>query len=61
MRKKIKYSFREFTVVLIAATIVYTLDYFALRPLGMIPTIEFLIDVVVFYFVFKTLRMELGN
>jgi hypothetical protein len=45
-------------LVLFSALVVYVVDWFVLRPLGILPIIEFLIDVVLFYVFFKLIQKE---
>jgi hypothetical protein len=45
-------------LVLFSALVVYVVDWFILRPLGILPIIEFLIDVVLFYVFFKLIQKE---
>jgi len=45
-------------LVLFSALVVYVVDWFILRPLGILPIVEFLIDVVLFYVFFKLIQKE---
>ena len=45
-------------LVLFSALVVYLVDWFILRPLGILPIVEFLIDVVLFYIFFKLVQKE---
>jgi len=45
-------------LVLFSALVVYVVDWFILRPLGILPIVEFLIDVVLFYVFFKLVQKE---
>jgi len=45
-------------LVLFSALVVYLVDWFILRPLGILPIVEFLIDVVLFYVFFKLVQKE---
>jgi hypothetical protein len=49
------------TLVLFSALVVYLVDWFILRPLGILPIVEFLIDVVLFYVFFKLVQKEAPN
>ncbi|MBT5274554.1 hypothetical protein HOH11_02695 [Candidatus Woesearchaeota archaeon] len=48
-------------LVLFSALVVYLVDWFILRPLGILPIVEFLIDVVLFYVFFKLVQKEAPN
>ena len=45
-------------LVLFSALVVYLVDWFILRPLGILPIVEFLIDVVLFYVFLKLVQKE---
>ena len=45
-------------LVLFSALVVYVVDWFILRPLGILPIVEFLIDVILFYVFFKLIQKE---
>ena len=49
---------KDLPIILIAAALVYIIDYVILSPLGMLPIAEFAIDVVLFYVFFKTIKSE---
>jgi hypothetical protein len=49
---------KDLPMILIAAALVYVIDYVILSPLGMLPSAEFAIDVVLFYVFFKTIKSE---
>jgi hypothetical protein len=48
-------------LVLFSALVVYLVDWFILRPLGILPIIEFLIDIVLFYVFFKLVQKEVPS
>ena len=45
-------------LVLFSALVVYVVDWFVLKPLGILPSVEFFIDVVLFYVFFKLMQRE---
>jgi hypothetical protein len=45
-------------LVLFSALVVYVVDWFVLKPLGILPSVEFFIDVVLFYVFFKLVQKE---
>jgi hypothetical protein len=49
---------KDLPMILIAAALVYIIDYVILGPLGMLPSAEFAIDIVLFYVFFKTIKSE---
>ena len=51
-------NIQTLALVLFSALVVYLVDWFILRPLGILPIIEFLIDVVLFYVFFKLVQKE---
>lgn len=56
-RKKLT-TVQTLALVLFSALLVYLIDWFILRPLGMPTTVEFFIDVVLFYVFFKLIQKE---
>jgi hypothetical protein len=51
-------NFQTFSLVIFSAIVVYFVDWFILRSLGILPSVEFFIDVVLFYVVFKLVQKE---
>ena len=45
-------------LVLFSALAAYVVDWFVLKPLGILPSVEFFIDVVLFYVFFKLMQRE---
>ena len=56
-RKKLT-NIQTLALVLFSALVVYIFDWFVLRPLGILPSVEFFIDVVLFYVFFKLVQKE---
>ena len=60
MRRRIRKltNIQTFSLVIFSAIVVYFVDWFILKPLGILPSVEFLIDVVLFYVFFKLVQRE---
>jgi len=60
MRRRIRKltNVQTFSLVVFSAVVVYFIDWFILRPLGMLASVEFFIDVVLFYVFFKLVQKE---
>ncbi len=56
-RKKLT-NIQTLALVLFSALVVYIFDWFVLRPLGILPSVEFFIDVVLFYVFFNLVQKE---
>ena len=50
---------KDLPFILVAAVLVYIIDFAVLKGMGLIPAMEFLIDVVLFYVFFKTIKSEM--
>jgi hypothetical protein len=60
MRRRIRKltNIQTFSLVIFSVVVVYFVDWFILRSLGILPSVEFFIDVVLFYVVFKLVQKE---
>ena len=60
MRRRIRKltNIQTFSLVIFSAIVVYFVDWFILKPLGSLPSVEFFIDVVLFYVFFKLVQKE---
>ncbi len=60
MRKRIRKltNIQTFSLVIFSVIFVYFVDWFILRSLGILPSVEFFIDVVLFYVFFKLIQKE---
>jgi|TARA_Y100000310_G_scaffold244592_1_gene249374 hypothetical protein len=57
-RRKNLTNVQTLSLVLFSALLVYIIDWFILRKLGIPATVEFFIDVVLFYVFFKLIQKE---
>ena len=60
MRRRIRKltNIQTLSLILFSALVVYVVDWFVLKPLGILPSVEFFIDVVLFYVFFKLVQKE---
>ena len=60
MRRRIRKltNIQTLSLILFSALVVYVVDWFVLKPLGILPSVEFFIDVVLFYVFFKLIQKE---
>ena len=60
MRRRISKltNIQTLSLILFSALVVYVVDWFVLKPLGILPSVEFFIDVVLFYVFFKLVQKE---